>query len=112
MAEASHAHTGRTKPPSSKKYRNVEPTPFPFSQVTPISFIQQQRFVTTGKEMPTQAMPPIEAHGVSAQKPLHPRHQIRPRRFHHQVEMIPHKAIGVHLPVRFPAYLPEQLQKS
>ena len=42
-------------------------------------------------------VPPIEAAGVSAQKPFHPGDQIGLGRLDHQMKMIRHEDIGVDL---------------
>ena len=47
--------------------------------------------------MAKELVPVIEPDGVSTQKPAHPCHQIGIGRLHHQVEMVPHQAVGMHL---------------
>lgn len=47
---------------------------------------------------PAAASPPSQC---SAQQPAHSRHQVRPGRFHHQVKMVSHQAIGMHLEIGF-----------
>src|SRR5687768_18375338 len=43
----------------------------------------------------------VEANGVGAQKPAHAFDQVRFGRLGHEVKMVPHEAIGVHLPAGF-----------
>jgi hypothetical protein len=62
--------------------------------------------------MPPQAMPRIEALRVGSQKPLHPAHKRRLRRFNHEMKMITHQTIGMNLPTRTLTGLPERPQKS
>jgi len=61
--------------------------------------------------MPEHLVPPVEPAGVSAQKPLHPAHQRRLRRFHHQMKMIGHQTIRMHLPAAALAGLAQCLNK-
>jgi hypothetical protein len=45
----------------------------------------------------------VEADRVRAEQPFHAAHQIAQRRFHHEMEMIAHQAMGMHLPIALPA---------
>jgi hypothetical protein len=66
--------------------------------IFPLVIINDQRRIATGEEMPRQIVPPVEATGVSAQKPFHPNDEIGLGRFDHQMKMIWHQDIGVNLP--------------
>src|SRR3954469_10590328 len=48
--------------------------------------------------MSAETMSPIKPPRVSPQEPFHPDHEIGFWRFHHEVKMIRHQAIGMHLP--------------
>ena len=43
----------------------------------------------------------VEANGVGAQEPAHAFDQVWLGRFFHEMKMVSHEAIGVHLPARF-----------
>lgn len=68
------------------------------SQIFPSAPIHQERLVTSAKQMPRKAVPPIEALRVGTQKPLHSGAQIASGRLHDQMKMISHQAIGMNLP--------------
>ena len=80
-------------------------------KITAAAPIDHQRLVTSAEQMSNRLVPPIEPACVGSQKPLHPGHQICFRRFDHQVEMITHQTIGVHLPVGLPARFGQRLQE-
>jgi hypothetical protein len=61
--------------------------------------------------MPELAVPAVEAAGVGAQQPLHPDHQVGLRCLYHQMKVIAHQAIGVHLPASLFGSLAEGGQK-
>ena len=52
--------------------------------------------------MAKELVPAVEASDVSAQKPLHSRHEIGLGRLDYQMEMIVHQAPRMHLPIRLP----------
>jgi hypothetical protein len=56
-------------------------------------------------------VPGVKAHGVRAQKPFHSFDQIGPRRLHHQVKMIAHQTVGMHLPACLSTHCFERLQE-
>ena len=62
--------------------------------------------------MPKEPVPPVESAAVSAEKPIHPGHQVRLRSLHHQMKMVPHQAIRMHLPTGLGTPLPERVQKA
>ncbi len=62
--------------------------------------------------MPRQIVPPVEATGISAQKPFHPNDQIGLGRFNHQMKMIWHQDIGVNLPAGLDAHFGESRSKA
>ena len=57
-------------------------------------------------------MSPVEPAGVSAQKPFHSCDQIGLRRLNHQMKMIGHQTIRMHLPARLEAGLAQCAQES
>src|SRR5215204_3077663 len=67
-------------------------------QVAGITAIDHERFVTSAEEMPGELMPPIEATRIRAQEPFHSRHEIGLRRFHHEMKVVGHETISMHLP--------------
>ena len=92
-------------PASSRKrairYRSSTGLAFAFG-----SACHHQRLVSPVEQMPKHPVPAVEPRHVRTQNPPHPRHQIRLRRLHHQVEMIAHQAIRMHLPARLLSRLP------
>ncbi len=72
-------------------------------QIAVAAPVHDQRLVPAAEQMAKQLVPPVESSGISPQKPLHPRHQIGLGRFHHQVKVIGHQAIRMHLPIRLHA---------
>ena len=64
-----------------------------------------QRLVASGEKVSAFLVPYVEAFGVNPQQPLHARHQVGLRRFHDQMKMIAHQAIGVNLPAGLAARL-------
>jgi hypothetical protein len=74
--------------------------------------LHYQSLVSSAKEVPELFVPPIVAAGVSSQEPFHSHHQVSPRRFYDEMEVIAHQAIGVHLPLGLFARFGEGLQKS
>lgn len=61
--------------------------------------------------MATQRVPPVEPGGVNTQKPFHSPDQIGLRRFDHQMKMIGHQTIRMHLPARFDARFTERAEE-
>jgi hypothetical protein len=57
-------------------------------------------------------MSPIEPRSVSAQKPLHARHEIRSGCLNHQLKVIVHEAIGMDLPTALLASRSEGFKKQ
>ena len=80
-------------------------------QIPVAASIHHQGLVAATKDMTKELVPVIEPDGVSAQKPAHPGHQIGIGRFHHQMEMIPHQAVGMHLETGLQARLSQRFQK-
>jgi len=97
-------------PASSRKrairYRSSTGPSFAFG-----SACHHQCLVPTGKQMPALLVPDIEPLGVNTQKPFHPRHKIGLRRLKHQMKMIPHQTIRMHLPLCLAASLRQGAQK-
>jgi hypothetical protein len=51
--------------------------------------------------MPEKFVAVVEPNGIGAQQPAHSFHQIRLRRFCHEMKMVWHWAIGMNLPASF-----------
>ena len=62
--------------------------------------------------MPAPLVPDVEPLGVNAQEPLHACHQVGFGRLHHQVKVVAHQAIGMHLPAGFLAGLAQSGEKA
>ena len=60
--------------------------------------LHDQRLIPPAKQVPKFFVPPIIAAGVGPQQPLHPGHQVGLGRLQHQVKVVAHQAIRVHLP--------------
>ena len=56
-------------------------------------------------------MTPVKALRISAQKPLHPIDQIGLSGFHHEMKMIAHQTVSVHLPAGLGAGLSKGKEK-
>src|SRR5213593_1331032 len=72
--------------------------------------LRQFKKASSGSSPQTSA--PVEPTGIGAQKPFHPSHQIGLRRFDHQMKMIAHQTVGMHLPIGLGAGFSERFQKS
>ena len=81
-------------------------------QIAVARTVHHQGLVAPAEQVPDELVPPVEPRRVSAQEPLHPRHQIGPRRFHHQMKVIKHQTPGMHLPVRLATALAQGEQKQ
>ena len=73
--------------------------------------LDQQRFVAPAEHVAEQLVSVIEPEGVGAQEPTHPRHQVRLGRFHHQMKVVAHQAIGMHLESCLLTGLGQRLEK-
>src|SRR6266496_1554354 len=62
--------------------------------------------------MPEELVPTVEPRRISAQEPLHPRHQVSPGRFHYQMKVIGHQTPGMHVPVRLATALAQGGQEQ
>ena len=62
--------------------------------------------------MPKEFVPAVEPTGVGAQEPLHPSHQVGVGSLDHEVKMVGHQAIGMHLPIGLDTALPQRLQAA
>jgi hypothetical protein len=62
--------------------------------------------------MPEQFVSPVEAAGVSAQKPFYAGDQIRRRRLDHPMKMIRPEDVGVQLPAGLGARLAQRLDEA
>lgn len=66
----------------------------------------------TTEEVAEERVAPVKPGGVGAQEPLHPGHQVGSRRFHHEMEVIGHETIGMHLPSGFPTGLGQRAEEQ
>ena len=82
------------------------------AQVAVAAAIDQEGLVTSAKEVAKEFVAAVEAAGVGAQEPFHARDQIGPGRLDHQMKMIFHEAIGMHLPGSFGAGLREGFEET
>ena len=74
--------------------------------------VHNQRLVTTAEQAAEEFVAPVEAAGVSTQKPLHPSHQVGARGLDHQMKMIRHQAQRMHLPAGFVAGLARRAEEA
>src|SRR5439155_27054886 len=81
-------------------------------QISVARAIHHQGLVAPAEQVPEELVPPVESRRVSAQEPLHTRHEVSPRRFHHQMKVIEHQTPGMHLPVRLATALAQGAQKQ
>ena len=58
---------------------------------------QSAFFRATTKQVPAEAMTPIEPGRVGAKKPVHARFEVGARGLKHEVELIGHETVSVHL---------------
>lgn len=70
--------------------------------------LDQQAFVTPGKDVAELFVPVVESVGVNGQKPTHALHQVSSGSFDNQVKVIVHQAPGVNLPIGFLARLAQR----
>src|SRR6266542_279384 len=82
------------------------------SQIPVAAAVHDQRLVAAAEQMPEELVPAIEPAGVSDQKPFHARHQIGLRRLNHQMKMIWHQTIRLHLPTGFETSLAHRGQET
>src|SRR5437867_13385698 len=59
--------------------------------------------------MAKELVAPVKTGSIGAQKPFHAGHQVGLWSFEHQMKMIGHHAISMHLPIGLLAALPERL---
>src|SRR5579863_8196173 len=81
-------------------------------EITIAAAIHNQRLVTAAEKVPKLLVPSIMPSRVGAQQPFHAGHQVGLRRFHHQMKIIVHQAIGMRLPARLATGFSERFQKS
>jgi hypothetical protein len=67
-------------------------------QIAVAAALHQLRFVAATEHVPEELVPVIEPDAVRALPPSHPGHQVRFRRLQHQVIVVGHQAIGMHVP--------------
>jgi len=56
-------------------------------------------------------VPMVEPNGIGALQPSHPAHQVGVGRFQHQMLVVAHQAIGMHLPTRLLARFSQRLDE-
>ena len=76
-------------------------------QVTCPARIDDQRFVAASEQLAGPPVPPVEPRGISAHEPLHSGHEIGLGCFQHEMVMIAHQTIGMHLPAGLEANFPK-----
>ena len=67
-------------------------------KVTITAAIHNQGFIAAAEHVTDEFVPVIEADGVGALEPRHPGNQVGVGSFQHQMIVIAHQAIGMHLP--------------
>ena len=77
----------------------------------PIPDVHGQRLIATAEQWPKELVPVVQAQHIAPQQPAHPRGQIALGSFDHQVEVVAHQAIGMHLKTRFQARLRQGLEE-
>src|SRR4051812_36997054 len=82
------------------------------SQISVPTPIHNQCFVAAAEKMSENLVTTVKAIGVGPHEPFHPGDQIGPRCFQHKVEMRPHEAVRMNLPVRFGAGFPKRFQEQ
>jgi hypothetical protein len=81
------------------------------AQVTVATPIHDQSLVTPAEQVAKEFVPPIEPHGIGAQKPFHAGNQISQWRFQDQMKMISQQTQRMHLPTGPEASFPQRFQK-
>src|SRR5437867_10964442 len=79
------------------------------SQVTVDAVIHDQGFVATAEQMAKELVATVKTGSIRAQKPFHAGHQVGLWGFEHQMKMIGHQAISMHLPIGLLAAFSERL---
>lgn len=82
------------------------------AQVPRAAAIDNERFVAAAEEVAEIAVPAIESGGVGAQQPFHARHEVGARSFHHEMKVVAHQTISVHLPAGFLASFTQGFEKA
>jgi hypothetical protein len=57
-------------------------------------------FGAAAENVPEKSVAAVESDAMGALQPRHPRHQVRVESLQHQVIVVAHQAIGMHLPAR------------
>ena len=81
-------------------------------QILVAASIHDQTFVPPGKQMAEKPVAAVEAPRVSAQKPFHAYHEVGLGRLDHEVKMVAHQTIHMHLPAGFEASLRQRFKKA
>ena len=79
-------------------------------QVTAATPVHNQTLITTAEQMANQRVPPVEPGSANTQKPFHSPDQFG-LCFDHQMKMIGHQTIRMHLPARFDACFTERAEE-
>ncbi len=80
-------------------------------QITVAAALHRLRLVAAAENVPEQLVPVIEPDGVGALQPGHPGHQVGVGGFQHQMVVVGHQAISLHLPTCFQARLSQGLDE-
>ena len=76
-------------------------------QVSGRTLVDDLRLVAASEKVSPLPVPTIETLRVGSQHPAHSGHEVRLRRLQHQMKMVAHETIGVHLPPGLRASLAE-----
>ena len=80
-------------------------------QIAIAAALHQLRLVASAEHMPKLLVPVIEPDGIGALQPGHPGDQVCVGGFQHQMIVVAHQAIGMHLPAGLLARLGEGFYK-
>jgi hypothetical protein len=80
-------------------------------EVTVATPLDNEGFISTTEDVPEKLLAVVQADGVSAQEPAHPRHQVSMGRFQHQVKVVSPQAVRKHLPAGPLATLSQRLEQ-
>src|ERR1035441_3605391 len=80
-------------------------------EITVATPLDEECLVSPAENMPKKLLPVVQADGVRAEEPPHPGHKVGVGRFQHQVEVVPHQAVSMHLPAGFLGTLRQRLEE-
>src|SRR5664280_1078534 len=68
--------------------------------------------IPSAENVPGQPVPTVESRCICSQEPLHSFRQVRSRCFDHQMKMVAHQVIRMHLPAGLDTCLAKRCQKT